>query len=55
MKVREMLKILRADGWFVVRQTGAAIVSLHHPVKSGTVTVAGKPNKTLHPKVVASI
>ena len=54
MKVREILRILRKDGWFVVRQTGSHR-QLHHLIKSGTVTVAGKPSKTLHPKVLASI
>ena len=54
MKIREVLKILRRDGWFVVRQTGSHR-QFHHPTKPGTVTVAGKPSKTLHPKVVASI
>jgi predicted RNA binding protein YcfA (HicA-like mRNA interferase family) len=28
---------------------------LNHPTKPGTVTVAGKRSKTLHPKIVASI
>jgi predicted RNA binding protein YcfA (HicA-like mRNA interferase family) len=54
MKVRDVLRRLRADGWFIVRQTGSHR-QLHHPTKSGTVTVAGKPSKTLHPKVLASI
>lgn len=54
MTVREVLKKLRADGWVIVRQTGSHR-QLHHPTKPGTVTVAGKPSKTLHPKVLASI
>jgi predicted RNA binding protein YcfA (HicA-like mRNA interferase family) len=54
MKVREILKLLKKDGWVVVRQTGSHR-QLHHPEKTGTVTVAGKAGKTLHPKVVGSI
>ncbi len=54
MKVREMLKRLRRDGWVIARQTGSHR-QMHHPTKPGTVTVAGKPSDTLHPKVVASI
>jgi predicted RNA binding protein YcfA (HicA-like mRNA interferase family) len=54
MTVREILKRLRQDGWVIVRQKGSHR-QLHHPTKPGTVTVAGKPKKTLHPKVVASI
>jgi len=40
MKVRDMLRKLRADGWVVVRQRGSHR-QLHHPTKPGTVTVAG--------------
>ena len=54
MTVRDMLATLRGDGWFIVRQRGSHR-QLHHATKRGTVTVAGKPKKTLHPKVVASI
>ena len=54
MTVREILKKLGRDGWFKVRQTGSHR-QFHHASKPGTVTVAGKPSKTLHPKVVASI
>jgi len=54
MKVRELLKRLRQDGWVVVRQKGSHR-QFHHPTKPGTVTIAGKPSETLHPKVVASI
>jgi predicted RNA binding protein YcfA (HicA-like mRNA interferase family) len=54
MTVREVLKLLRTDGWFLVRQKGSHR-QFHHPTKPGTVTVAGKPSKTLHPKVLASI
>ena len=54
MTVREILRLLRKDGWQVVRQRGSHR-QLHHARKPGTVTVAGKPSRTLHPKVVASI
>jgi predicted RNA binding protein YcfA (HicA-like mRNA interferase family) len=54
MKVGEVLKLLRKDGWWVARQTGSHR-QLNHPTKPGTVTVAGKSSKTLHPKILASI
>ncbi len=44
MKFKELLRILEKDGWYPVRQKGSH-VQFHHPGKSGTVTVAGKPNK----------
>lgn len=44
MKFKELLKIVRDDGWYVVRVSGSHR-QLHHPTKKGTVTIAGKPNK----------
>jgi len=41
MKVRDVIKLLESDGWFVARIRGSHR-QFHHPVKSGTVTVAGK-------------
>jgi predicted RNA binding protein YcfA (HicA-like mRNA interferase family) len=54
MKIREVLRLLKADGWHIVRQTGSHR-QLQHAVKPGTVTVAGKPGDELHPKTLASI
>jgi predicted RNA binding protein YcfA (HicA-like mRNA interferase family) len=42
MKVRKLIKLLEDDGWSQVRQRGSHR-QFRHPVKSGTVTVAGKP------------
>ncbi len=41
MKVREVIKLLKQDGWFHVRTRGDHR-QFHHEVKPGTVTVAGK-------------
>ena len=54
MKVRDILRRLRVDGWKQVRQKGSHR-QFKHDVKSGTVTVAGKPGDELHPKTLASI
>ena len=54
MKIREILKLIEADGWSQVRQTGSHR-HFRHPTKPGTVTVAGKPSDDLHPKTQASI
>ena len=54
MKVREILKILRKDGWYIDHYTGSHR-QMCHPTKPGKVTVAGKPSETLHPKIVTSI
>jgi predicted RNA binding protein YcfA (HicA-like mRNA interferase family) len=54
VKVREILKLLRDDGWVIVRQRGSHR-QFQHRTKRGTVTVAGKPGDELHPKTAASI
>jgi predicted RNA binding protein YcfA (HicA-like mRNA interferase family) len=38
MKAKELLKILKQDGWFEVVQKGSHL-QLKHPTKSGKVTV----------------
>jgi predicted RNA binding protein YcfA (HicA-like mRNA interferase family) len=38
MTVRQVLKLLRDDGWFVYEQTGSHI-QFKHPAKKGRVTV----------------
>jgi predicted RNA binding protein YcfA (HicA-like mRNA interferase family) len=38
MKVREILKILKEDGWFEKTQKGSHL-QLEHPIKKGKVTV----------------
>jgi predicted RNA binding protein YcfA (HicA-like mRNA interferase family) len=43
MKVKDLIALLESDGWQQVRQKGSHR-QFHHPVKSGTVTVAGKPS-----------
>lgn len=43
MKVAELLKLLQADGWRVVRIRGSHR-QLRHSTKPGLVTVAGKPS-----------
>ncbi len=44
MKVREVIKLLEADGWREVRVRGSHR-QFHHSEKRGTVTIAG-PLKT---------
>jgi predicted RNA binding protein YcfA (HicA-like mRNA interferase family) len=43
VKVKELIALLLDDGWFEVRMTGSHR-QFHHPLKPGTVTVAGKPS-----------
>lgn len=48
MKVKELITILKKDGWYQARQRGSHR-QFRHPVKSGTVTVSGKPNVDMPP------
>jgi predicted RNA binding protein YcfA (HicA-like mRNA interferase family) len=54
IKVKELLKILREDGWYLVRQKGSHR-QFHHPIKTGTVTIAGKANVELPPATLQSV
>lgn len=41
MKVREVIKVLKSDGWYLARTKGSHH-HFRHPSKPGIVTVAGK-------------
>ncbi len=46
MKVRDVLKLLGSDGWYLVATEGSHR-QFKHPTKKGRVTVPGKPNNDL--------
>lgn len=54
MKVREVLRRLRTDGWVQVKAKGGHR-QFKHPAKPGRVTVAGKASHTVPPGTLASI
>jgi predicted RNA binding protein YcfA (HicA-like mRNA interferase family) len=54
MKVSEMLKILKADGWYLVATEGSHR-QFKHLTKSGRVTVPGKLSDDLTPGTQNSI
>jgi len=41
VKVKDVIKLIEKDGWFLARARRSHR-QFHHPVKSGTVTIAGK-------------
>jgi predicted RNA binding protein YcfA (HicA-like mRNA interferase family) len=53
MKVRELISLIEADGWFQVRMKGSHR-QFHHPTKTGTVTVSGKPSVDIPPGTLNS-
>ncbi len=54
MKVRDVLRLLAADGWYLARTRGSH-AQYKHPTKSGLVTVAGGGNDDLAPGTLNSI
>ena len=54
MKVRDLLRQLLADGWYIDRQKGSHR-QLKHPDKRQTITIPGHPSDEFHPKTLASI
>jgi len=53
-KVREIIRLLEADGWYLAATKGSHR-QYKHPHKPGRVTVAGKPSDDLAPGTLNSI
>ena len=54
MKVNEILIMLKNDGWYLAATRGSHR-QFKHPLKSGRVTVPGKPGDDLAPGTLNSI
>jgi predicted RNA binding protein YcfA (HicA-like mRNA interferase family) len=54
MKVREAIKLIEGDGWYLDRTRGSHR-QFKHPQKPGLVTIAGKFNDDLAPGTKNSI
>jgi predicted RNA binding protein YcfA (HicA-like mRNA interferase family) len=54
VKVREAIKLIESDGWFLDRTRGSHR-QYKHPTKPGLVTIAGKPGDDLAPGTKNSI
>ena len=53
MKVRDVIKLIEADGWQLVRQKGSHR-QYQNQKKKGLVTVAGHPNDDIAPGTMNS-
>ena len=53
MKVKELIKLIEADGWVQVRIRGSHR-QYKNPAKLGTVTVSGKTNVDIPPGTLSS-
>ena len=54
MKVRSIIKMIEADGWYLVATKGSHR-QYKHPIKPGRVTIAGHPGDDLAPGTLNSI
>lgn len=53
-KVKEVIRMLEDDGWYLHTQRGSHR-QYKHPTKSGKVTVNQKPNETIDQEILNSI
>ena len=54
MKIREIIKLLKADGWYIVAIKGSH-QQYKHSTKPGRVTIAGHPGDDLSAGTLNSI
>lgn len=54
LKVREIIRMIEADGWELVATRGSHR-QYKHPSKPGRVTIAGRPSRDLPPGLERSI
>ncbi|SCL74634.1 YcfA-like protein [Methanoculleus chikugoensis] len=54
MKVRECIKMIEADGWYLVATRGSHR-QYKHPSKAGRITIAGHPADVLAPGTLNSV
>jgi predicted RNA binding protein YcfA (HicA-like mRNA interferase family) len=54
MKVRDVIKLIEADGWYVVATKGSHR-QYKHDQKSGRVTIAGHPGDDMAPGTLNSV
>jgi predicted RNA binding protein YcfA (HicA-like mRNA interferase family) len=54
LKVHEVIKMIEADGWYLVATKGSHR-QYKHPTKKGRVSIAGHPNHDLAPGTLDSV
>ena len=54
MKIRDIIKLIEAEGWYLVETEGSHR-QYKHPTIQGRVTIAGHPNDDLAPSTLNSI
>jgi predicted RNA binding protein YcfA (HicA-like mRNA interferase family) len=54
MKVRDVVRLIEQDGWFLVATRGSHW-QYKHPTKPGRVTIPGKPSDDMAPGTLNSV
>jgi predicted RNA binding protein YcfA (HicA-like mRNA interferase family) len=54
MKIRDIIKLIEADGWYLVNREGSHR-QYKHLIKKGRVTIAGKPGDEIKKGTLNSI
>jgi predicted RNA binding protein YcfA (HicA-like mRNA interferase family) len=54
MKVRDIIKMIEDDGWYLIGTRGSHR-QYKHPIKTGRVTIAGNMNHEIAPGTLNSI
>lgn len=54
MRIREIIKLIEKDGWYLVNQVGSHR-QYKHANKAGRVTIAGHPSDDIAPGTLNSI
>ena len=54
MKIRDIIKLIETDGWYIVKTKGSHR-QYKHPIKTGRVTIAGHLNDDLAPGTLNSV
>jgi predicted RNA binding protein YcfA (HicA-like mRNA interferase family) len=54
VKVRDIIRLIEADGWFLVTTKGSHR-QYKHATKPGRVTIAGKPSDDMAPGTFDSV
>jgi predicted RNA binding protein YcfA (HicA-like mRNA interferase family) len=54
MKVREIIRLIENDGWYLVRTKGDHR-QYKHPVKEGRVTISGNAGRDMPPGTLNSV
>ena len=55
VKVSEIIKVLKSDGWYIYRPSGTSHRQFKHPVKKGKVTINGKLSSDVTGDLLKSI